>query len=122
MAKMIEALVPMAHVKNVEHSVTFYKQLGFAVTSDFKQEGMLKWVHLESGNANLFLSLASDNVVAGQQGVLFYLYSPNLIALREHLLSLGVSVSAIAYPFYMEKGEMRVEDPDGYCLLIGQSD
>lgn len=24
--------------------------------------------------------------------------------------------------FYMEKGEMQVDDPDGYCLLIGQCD
>jgi hypothetical protein len=33
-----------------------------------------------------------------------------------------VKVSRITYPDYMPKGEIRVEDPDGYCLLIGQSD
>jgi hypothetical protein len=58
----------------------------------------------------------------GDQGVLFYMYSPNLVALREHLLGLGVKVSEITYPFYMEKGEMQMDDPDGYCLLIGQCD
>jgi hypothetical protein len=52
---------------------------------------------------------------------LFYLYSPELIALREHLLGNGVKVSPITYPDYMPKGEIRVEDPDGYVLLIGQS-
>lgn len=28
----------------------------------------------------------------------------------------------ISHPFYMEKGEIRVADPDGYVLLIGQND
>jgi hypothetical protein len=59
-------------------------------------------------------------VIAGQQAVLFYLYTDDLIALREVLLASGVAVSEISYPFYMEKGEIRLEDPDGYVLLIGQ--
>jgi hypothetical protein len=33
----------------------------------------------------------------------------------------GVKVSAISYPDYMPKGEIRVDDPDGYTLLIGQA-
>jgi hypothetical protein len=36
------------------------------------------------------------------------------------LLASGVDVSAITYPNYMPKGEIRIEDPDGYVLLIGQ--
>jgi hypothetical protein len=33
----------------------------------------------------------------------------------------GVKVSPIAYPSYMPKGEIQVDDPDGYTLLIGQA-
>jgi hypothetical protein len=68
------------------------------------------------------LTRASAPVIPSQQAILFYLYSPDLIALREHLLAAGVKVSPITYPEYMPKGEIRVEDPDGYVLLIGQSD
>jgi hypothetical protein len=64
---------------------------------------------------------ASAPVIASQQAVLFYLYSPNLVALREHLVANGVKVSPISYPDYMPKGEVRIDDPDGYCLLIGQA-
>jgi len=28
---------------------------------------------------------------------------------------------SFGYPDYMPKGEIRVEDPDGYCLLVGQA-
>jgi hypothetical protein len=65
---------------------------------------------------------ASGPIIADQQAVLFYLYSPDLIALREHLLAKGVKVSEITYPDYMPKGEIRIEDPDGYVLLVGQAD
>lgn len=41
-------------------------------------------------------------------------------ALREHLLASALPVSPITYPDYMPKGEIRLEDPDGYVLLIGQ--
>jgi len=45
-----------------------------------------------------------------------------VIALREQFLGSGVDASEISYPFYMEKGEIRTADPDGYVLLIGQND
>ena len=83
--------------------------------------GGLQWAHVACESAELMFARASEPVVASQQAVLFYLYSPDLIALRDHLLASGVRVSTITYPDYMAKGEVRVEDPDGYCLLIGQA-
>ena len=66
-------------------------------------------------------ALPSEPVIAGQPAVLFYLYSPNLVALPEHLLACGVQGSAIRYSEYMPEGEIRVDHRDGYCLLIGQA-
>jgi hypothetical protein len=48
------------------------------------------------------------------------MYSPDLVALRNHLLANGVKVSEITYPEYMPKGEVCLAAPDGYTLLIGQ--
>lgn len=123
MKPAINNLVAMAHVADVQRSADFYSQMGFRIVSTFKNDaGVLCWVDLRSGNAALMLTKADAPVIAGQQAVLFYLYAENLIALREQLLASGVAASEITYPFYMEKGEIRVEDPDGYVLLIGQSD
>jgi len=44
-----------------------------------------------------------------------------MIALRAHLLVSGAKASPITFPDYMPKGEIRIDDPDGYCLLIGQA-
>jgi hypothetical protein len=79
---------------------------------------------------------ADSTVDDGVQGVLFYLYCDDVAALRVHLLACGVRDAGklggpmkaepkgvlfeITHPEYMPAGELRVHDPDGYCLLIGQ--
>jgi catechol 2,3-dioxygenase-like lactoylglutathione lyase family enzyme len=115
-------LVPMAFVADLQRSINFYALLGLTVRGTFNNpQGKLVWAHVQCEGAELMFSQASDPVVPGQQAVLFYLYSPDLVALRDHLLTQGVEVSPITYPQYMPKGEIRVEDPDGYVLLIGQA-
>jgi len=112
----------MAHVADVQRSVDFYKLLGLEVRGTLRNpSGQLQWVHMACGQAELMLTRASEPVIASQQAVLFYLYSPDLIVLRGHLLDKNVKVSPITYPPYMPKGEIRIDDPDGYCLLIGQA-
>jgi hypothetical protein len=116
-------LIAMAHVADVQHSIDFYKMLGMEVRGSLRTpSGVLRWAHVVCEQAHLMFARASGPVSAGDQAVLFYLYAPDLIALYDHLLASGVSVSAISYPEYMPKGEIRLEDPDGYVLLIGQAD
>jgi hypothetical protein len=63
---------------------------------------------------------AEEPVVPEQQAVLFYMFTPDLAALREQLEDAGVPVGEIGSPDYMPGGEMRLEDPDRYVLLIAQ--
>jgi len=118
----VTGLIPMAHVVDVQRSVDFYKLLGMEMRGSLRNpSGELQWVHVACRQADLMLTRASEPVIARQQAVLFYLYSPNLVALRDHLLANGIKVSEISYPEYMRKGEIRLEDLDGYVLLIGQA-
>lgn len=135
----VHRLVPMAHVADVERSVRFYELLGFKVGNRMQEGGRTNWASVESDAASLMLAVASDPVKPEQQAILFYLYCPDVSAMRAHLLASGVSdggkfcggpgpnggrsvVFEATYPDYMPKGELRVADPDGYCLLIGQDD
>lgn len=112
----------MAHGADVQRSVKFYELLGLKLRNMLKAaHGTLVWAHVERELAELMLTRADTTITASHQAVLFCLYSPDLIALREHLLAKGVQVSAITYPSYTPKGEIRTEDPDGYELLIGQA-
>ena len=115
-------LVPMAHVADVQRSVDFYQLLGMELRGRLRSpSGELQWVHLSSEHADLMLTRASEPVMAKQQAVLFYMYAYQLVKLRERLITNHVQVSEVTYPSYMPKGEIRVEDPDGYVLLIGQA-
>jgi catechol 2,3-dioxygenase-like lactoylglutathione lyase family enzyme len=137
--------IPMASVADVDRSIEFYTLLGFACDSRFSgPDGVTNFTSLSSGRAYLMLTRASEPVVPSQQAVLFYMYSPDVAALRAHLLKQGLkdagpppgesepaqrpeplpernAVFQPIFPFYMPEGEIRIHDPDGYCILVGQA-
>ena len=140
--------VPIAHVEDVDRSAGFYALLGFHCDNRFSgPDGKTNWAAMTSGAARIFFARASGPIDDTQQAVLFYMYSNDVMALRMHLLKSGlidggrfpsepvpgddsVAVNPLAssrkavfrptFPFYMPQGEIRVHDPDGYCILVGQ--
>jgi hypothetical protein len=116
----VRSLVPLAHVHRVEASIRFYERLGFIVANTFVPPGETEpsWAWLDSGGASFMVGKAGEPVVASQQAVLFYLYVDDVEARRAELIVAGIPCGAITHPFYAERGEFRVEDPDGYVLMI----
>lgn len=112
---------PLLHVASIERSIPFYERLGFELVDS---EGMnpIGWARLHCEGGAIMLLRSEEREPAFDpraQAVLFYLYTPDLGALRERLLAEGVTVSPIGRPAYMPSGEVRLEDPDGYVILIG---
>jgi uncharacterized glyoxalase superfamily protein PhnB len=121
MTPTVSNLIPYAHVMDVQRSIAFYELLGFKIISRHEHPpGRLLWAHLECGFGRLMLAQADGPVDPTVQAILFYLYADDVVALRAHLMENSVEVSEINRPFYMPDGEIRIADPDGYCLLIGQ--
>ncbi len=118
----LAGLVPLAHVKDVARSVAFYRMLGFEVSNTFEPEGVLKWAWLKCGLADLMVTLTARPLNPDAQDVLFYLYAKDVAAYREQLAAQGLKVGAMSYPFYAPRGEFRLEDPDGYCLMFTHAD
>jgi predicted enzyme related to lactoylglutathione lyase len=117
------SLVPLAHVQDVPRSMAFYQRLGFDVANTHVPEGAAEpvWAWLRSAGAHVMLARASDPVTAKQQGVLFYLYVPDVSALRQRLLDAGVDAGPITHPFYCPRGEFRITDPDGYVVMVAHT-
>jgi|SRR5579883_1606752 hypothetical protein len=116
----IYELTPFVHVADVHASVRFYEQLGFTVSGSIGHEDHLHWAWLTTGGANLMLASADGPIDGTAQGVLFYLYTHDLAALRSLLVSRGIAAGEIAYPEHLPAGELRLVDPDGYELMLGQ--
>ena len=113
-------LVPMVLVADVERSIEFYRHLGFEVGNTFSADNAEKptWAWLRSGDAQLMLALTTDPVIAEQQRVLFYVYTDDVSAARDALIKAGLEPSAITTPFYAPRGEFKLEDPDGYVVMV----
>ena len=108
---------PMLHVAEIERSIRFYELLGFT-TVDSDRCTPLGWARLHcEGGAVMFLR-AEHPVDASAQGVMLYMYTPDLAGLHEQLLTSGVNVSPIVYPGYMPSGEISIADPDGYNIMV----
>ncbi len=114
------SLVPMVFVESVPRSIAFYGRLGFEVGNTFTPPDHAEptWAWLKSAGAHLMVARAGEPVVASMQSVIFYIYCPDVAAYRTQLQQLGLEVGEIEYPFYAPRGEFRVKDPDGYCLMV----
>jgi hypothetical protein len=124
----ISGLVPMIHVADVERSADFYRLLGFEIGNYVPRSGPKQWAWLYAPKAanwkrgpNLMVTRSSRPIDASAQDVLFYLYAADLKALRGELLARGINAGEITHPEYLPDGEMCVQDPDGYTLMIAQS-
>ena len=121
MPPVAHELVPFAHVADVQRSIHFYSLLGFAPENVLTDDtGRTFWAWLQSEEAALMLAYTESPVIPEHQAVLFYLYTKDVAALRQHLLASGIEVSEIKYPPHMDEGEIELADPDGYTLLVGQ--
>jgi catechol 2,3-dioxygenase-like lactoylglutathione lyase family enzyme len=118
-AQRVRNLIPFVNVADVARSIDFYRHLGFVVTSEFAPGDELIWAALESERAQLMLNHSHDPVDAS---VLFYLYSDDLQALREQLISAGVDAGEIVDGRPGPREEMKLLDPDGYVVMVAQID
>lgn len=119
-AQRVSGLVPFVHVEDVQRSIDFYYHLGFTLASVYKYRGTPVWADLQSEEAALMVSTDGDSIDPAGQGVLFYLYSHDLPALREQLLANGINVGEIEDGTPGPSEQMQLYDPDGYELMVAQ--
>src|SRR5581483_882674 len=118
----LRQIVPLTHVADVNRSVEFYKLLGFEGKNRVESEGHLQWAWLQNGTAELMIARSVRSGNPDAQGVLFYLYTPDVVSYRGQLQDWGVKVGPLQYPFYSPRGEFRIDDPDGYALFVTHAD
>jgi hypothetical protein len=114
----VEGLVPFVHVRDVDRSTAFYGHFGFEVHNVFEVDGRRVWCWLERNQARLMLAEADEPVDAGAQAVLFYLYAHDLEGLHRRLDEAGLDPGSIVPGAPGPDREFRVDDPDGYCVMV----
>jgi catechol 2,3-dioxygenase-like lactoylglutathione lyase family enzyme len=109
---------PMLHVRDMQASMRFYGLLGFELVDRMGDDGHIGWARMHCEGAAVMFLLAEVDAPSPAHEVLFFMYTPDLPALRERLLAAGVEAPAIAYPDYSPSGSLDLHDPDGYLVSI----
>jgi catechol 2,3-dioxygenase-like lactoylglutathione lyase family enzyme len=107
----------MIHVADIERSTRFYELLGLK-TIDTDRCDPLGWARLHGEGGSVMFLRAEHDFDASGAPFLLCLYTPDLPALRDHLLANGIEAPPIARPDYMPSGELRLKDPDGYSVCV----
>ena len=108
-------MIPMLPVRHLPLSVRFYEQLGFEVEQRRDDWG---WAMLAQGECRLMLDQSIRQADAPASGVL-YLYPDDVAAFRAAAVARGLALPEVEPTFYGHL-ELRVADPDGNRLWIGQ--
>ena len=118
----IRSLVPLADVRDMRASITFYEKLGFTVSNSVTADGEQapNWCWLRSESAQLMLATRSEWTGGDRQRILFYTYCDSIEATHALLAERGIEVGPITIPFYNPGGEFQVTDPDGYVIWVAQ--
>jgi predicted enzyme related to lactoylglutathione lyase len=119
-ADSVSDLVPFAHVTNVDRSVAFYERLGFEMLHEAESDGRRIWAFLERGDARLMVAEADGAFDPRAQGVIFYLYTRDLDALRARLVAGGVDAGEITTGGPGPDRQLELTDPDGYVLMVAE--
>jgi uncharacterized protein (DUF1330 family) len=116
----VRDLIPFVHVSDLPGVDRFYELLGFEVGDTYEVAGELHWASLRNGDARIMLALAGAPIDPREQAVIFYLNVEDLDGLRERLLAHDLPVGPIRDGSPGPEREIRVSDPDGYCLMIAE--
>lgn len=108
----------MLPVSDVRRSIDFYARIGFTLAQDYAPEGRLCWAYLQSGFADLMVTLSVREIGAEASGVLLYLYYPDIVAMHAELAAAGLEVGEMRHPPYCPDGEFSLRDPDGHRLML----
>jgi catechol 2,3-dioxygenase-like lactoylglutathione lyase family enzyme len=118
----VSKLIPFVHVADVQRSIDFYELLGFDLDDTHHHEDRLDWASLSKAQAQIMLAHASAPIDPKRQAILFYLYAEDLDGLRERLMAHGVAAGPIRDGTPGPDREMGLSDPDGYCLMVAESE
>jgi hypothetical protein len=119
-ADAVSDLVPFAHVTDVDRSVAFMS--ASAPRRFTRRPPRLAGCGRSSsaGDARLMVAAGDGAFDADAQGIIFYLYTRDLDALRARLVAGGVDAGEITTGGPGPDRQLEVTDPDGYVLVLAE--
>jgi catechol 2,3-dioxygenase-like lactoylglutathione lyase family enzyme len=112
-------MVAATYVRDIDASRDFYELLGFAEQSTGRA-ATSAWSTLRHGDCRLLLASTEPPLEIPALPLLFYFFFDDLSAVVEALRAADVDLEHTGHPPHALGGELKLLDPDGNTVLIGQ--
>ena len=119
MTPQVQSMIAVTYVKDIDASRAFYGLLGFREGESGK-EGTSAWSIMRCGDVAVLLAMTELASAPSPLPMLCYLYYEDIGAVTGALDQAGVPVTRTGHPPHALGGEVRVLDPDGNTVLLGQ--
>lgn len=119
MAPVIESMVASTYVRDIDVSRGFYELLGFREHSTGRA-ATSAWCYLNHGNHFVLLASTRPPLAIPRLPLLFYFFFDDVDAAAAVLRRGGVEAVPMGHPPHALGGEVKLLDPDGNTVLIGQ--
>lgn len=119
MTAVLESMVASTYVRDLDISREFYELLGFREHST-GQAPTSGWCYLHLGGHYVLLATTRPPLDLPQLPLLFYFFFDDVNAVTEVLRAAGRTPVHLGYPPHAAGGEIKVLDPDGNTILLGQ--
>jgi catechol 2,3-dioxygenase-like lactoylglutathione lyase family enzyme len=113
------SMVAATYVKDIDASRAFYELLGFAEVSAGRAETSA-WTYMQLGGLFVLLASTTPPLEIPRLPLLFYFFYADLDAVVAVLDVAGVQLTRTGHPPHALGGEVKVLDPDGNTVLLGQ--
>ena len=115
----LESMVAVTYVRDIDAARRFYELLGFGEHS-VGRAATSGWTYLECGGHYVLLATSLPPLEIPRLPLLFYFFYGDLAAVVDRVRAAGVQADHLGHPPHALGGEVKLLDPDGNTVLIGQ--
>ena len=117
----VRSMVAVTYVRDIDSSRAFYELLGFREQSAGRA-ATSAWSYLQQDGLWVLLASTRPPLKIPTLPLLFYFYCDDVDAVVAVLGADGVEVTRTGHPPHALGGEVKVLDPDGNTVLVGQQE
>ncbi len=119
MTPAVQSMVAATYVRDIDTSRAFYELLGFHEQSAGRADASA-WSALWQGGHHVLLASTRPPLDIPRLPLLFYFFFDDVDAVVGVLHAASVDVAHMGYPPHALGSEVKVADPDGNTVLLGQ--
>lgn len=119
MMPAVRSMFAATYVRDVDAARAFYELLGFHEHSAGRAENSA-WAVMRHQELSVLLAYTRPPLDIPQLPLLFYFYYEDLDVVVSRLGAADVQMTRTGYPPHALGGEVKVLDPDGNTVLLGQ--